>query len=102
MRRGVAIRRWHQPLLHATRLGFRALRAEPRLRRRGLRTDDSEHNQNGKRFAQWHEFPWHLPVRRTPIAGAEYLRRIKSSAFFRERGRPKTIAPYRFAQPGVI
>jgi hypothetical protein len=57
MRCDVTVRRWHQPLLHATRLGFGALRAEPRLRRRGLRTDDSEHNQNGKRFARWHEFP---------------------------------------------
>jgi hypothetical protein len=44
-------------LLHAGRLGFSALRAEPRLRRRALRTHESKHNQNEKRLARLHELP---------------------------------------------
>ena len=37
-------------------LGFGALRAEPGLRRRGLATDASEHNQGKKRLPQLHRF----------------------------------------------
>ena len=56
VRRGVRIGRRHQPLLHAVWLGFGALRAEPGLRRRGLGTDRSKHNQSEKRLARLHEF----------------------------------------------
>jgi hypothetical protein len=57
VRRCFGIRRWHQPLLHAGRLGLSALRTEPRLRRRALRTDKSKDNQNEKRLARLHELP---------------------------------------------
>ena len=40
-----------------TRLGFDTLRPEPRLCRRGLRPENSKHNQNEKRLARSHEFP---------------------------------------------
>jgi hypothetical protein len=78
-------------LLHAGRLGFSALRAEPRLRRRALRTDESKHNQNEKRLARLHELPRRQPENPTRIRAAQYPWRIKSSAFFRERGLPKRL-----------
>jgi hypothetical protein len=45
MRHGGEIGRRHQPLLHAVWLAFGALRAELRLRRRGLAADDPQRNQ---------------------------------------------------------
>jgi len=50
----VGIRRRHQPLLHAIWLAFSALRAEPGLRRRGLRTEHCKHNQSEKRLERLH------------------------------------------------
>jgi hypothetical protein len=53
-------------LLHAIRLAFRPLRAEPFLRRCGLGTENAEHLQGKKRFQQLHK-PALRPKRRLRI-----------------------------------
>jgi len=90
-------------LLHATSLGFSALRAEPRLRRRALRTDGSEHNQNGKRFAQWHEFPL-APTGETDSDSLAQNTHGESNPvhFSVNAAGPKTLGPHRFAQPAFM